>query len=218
MALLCLGLAATTLAAQGPPETLPTLTTIGAVHRLTAREAARGYPVQFRAVVTYYDPFPDHPQHPTIVVTDPTATIFMTTTQTSPLPLRAGTVLDVTGKTDPGDFAPVIVQPTLRFVGQGPLPPRAPPTTLYQLLKGANDPAWVEMEGVVEGVEIAGGNATLKLGLADGEIAATTVREQGVDYAGLVDALVGVRGVAGSIFNRHGQISGDQLFFPAWFL
>jgi diguanylate cyclase (GGDEF)-like protein len=43
---------------------------------------------------------------------------------------------------------------------------------------------------------------------------ATTVSEQGVNYAGLVDAVVSIRGVAGSIFNRHGQLGGYQLLFP----
>jgi diguanylate cyclase (GGDEF)-like protein len=164
--------------------------------------------------VTFYDPTPEHPEHPTLVITDPTATIFVTTLAI-PFPVKAGTVLDITGKTDPGEFAPVIVQPTLRFVSQGPLPAQAPRATLNQLLKGSDDPAWVEMEGVVEGVEIAGNNATLKLGLADGEIAATTVSEPGFDYAALVDALVSIHGVAGSIFNQHGQLSGYQLFFSS---
>jgi diguanylate cyclase (GGDEF)-like protein len=214
MGWLRLGLACTTLAAQNPAQTLPTLTTIGAIHRLTAPEAARGYPVRVRAIVTYYDAIPKHPQHPTLVVTDDTATIFVTT-PAIPFPIKAGSVLEITGKSAPGEFAPVIVQPRLRFLGQGAPPARAARATLSQFLKGADDPAWVEMEGVVEGVERAGDNVTLKLGLADGEMAATTVSEQGVNYAGLVDALVSIRGVAGSIFNRHGQLSGYQLFFPS---
>jgi len=210
----CFGWVYPAVAAQGSAAAPPTMKTIGAIHRLTAGEAAGGYPVRLRAVVTFYDPMPEHPEHPTLVVTDRTATIFVTADRI-PFPVKAGTVLDIAGKTSPGEFAPVITQPSLRFVRQGAPPAHAPRATFSQLLKGSNDPAWVEMEGVVEGVEITDDNATLKVGLADGEIAATTVREAGVDYAGLVDALVSIRGVAGSIFNRHGQLSSYQLFFSS---
>lgn len=183
---------------------------------MTSREAARGYPVHLRAVVTYYDPCLDHPGHPVIMVTDSTATIFVSDfVDPHSLQIKAGDVVEVTGVSGPGDFAPVILRPSFRIVGQGRLPERAPRVTLHQLLKGSDDPQWVEVEGVVERVESTAGNITLKLGLADGEMAATTVAEPGVNDAGLVDALVSIRGIAASIFNRHGQISGDQLLFPS---
>jgi diguanylate cyclase (GGDEF)-like protein len=209
-----------TLAAQGQAETHPgatlrTLTTVGAIHSMTSREAARGYPVHLRAVVTYYDPCLDRPGHPVIMITDSTATVFVSDfVDTRSLQIKTGDVVQVTGVSGPGEFAPVILQPSLLIVGHGRLPGRARRTTLYQLLKGADDPDWVEMEGIVERVETMGGNVSLKLGLADGELAATTVSERGVNYSGLVDALVRIRGVSASIFNLHRQISGDQFLFP----
>jgi len=220
MALLFLCLCRPAIAAQGAGgtgsgEALPTLTTVAAIHGMTSREASRGYPVHLRAVVTYYDPCLDHPGHPVIMLTDQAATVFVSDfVDPGYLQIKAGDVVTVTGISGPGEFAPVILHPDIHVVSRGSLPARAPRSTFYQLIKGSDDPQWVEMEGVVERVEVSGGNATLKLGLADGEIAATTVVEPGVDYARLVDALVRIRGAAGSIFNRHGQITGDQLLFP----
>jgi len=182
---------------------------------MTSLEARHGFPVHVRAVVTYYDSNPYHPDLPVIMVTDQTASIWVSPlTWVNPPPIKPGTVLEITGKSGPGEFAPVIIQASLQILRQGPLPERAPRATLKELLKGSNDPAWVEMEGVVEGVEIQGSNRILKLGLSDGEMGATTVSEKGVEYAGLIDALVRIRGVAASIFNRHGQMTGDQLLFP----
>ena len=45
--------------ATANPAPLPLLTTARKAHDMTAEEAARGYPVLLRAVVTYYDPYID---------------------------------------------------------------------------------------------------------------------------------------------------------------
>jgi hypothetical protein len=46
-------------AAEPKPGTLRTLTTAREAHTLTREEAASGYPVHLRAIVTYYDPYID---------------------------------------------------------------------------------------------------------------------------------------------------------------
>ena len=70
------------------------------------------------------------------------------------------------------------------------------------------------MEGVVEAVETSGKNLTLKLAVRDGGIAATTIKRAGLDYASLIDARVRIHGIGGSLFNKHSQIIGANLFFP----
>jgi hypothetical protein len=51
----CSALSATGQQPGAPPQTLPTLTTAKAAHELPFEEASRGYPVQLRLVVTYYE-------------------------------------------------------------------------------------------------------------------------------------------------------------------
>jgi diguanylate cyclase (GGDEF)-like protein len=193
---------------------LPTLTTIGAVHRMSCAEAARAYPVHVFGVITYYDPYLNHPRPPVVMVTDATGSIYVGLPSETTLPLKAGTMLEVTGQSGPGNFAPAIDHAQIRILGQTALPAHPPRKSMTQLLTGSEDAQWVEMEGVVEWFEISGNNVTLKLATSDGEMAATTVREPGADYARLIDAKVRIDGVAGSLFNRRSQIIGIQLLFP----
>jgi diguanylate cyclase (GGDEF)-like protein len=190
------------------------LTTIRAVHRLSAAQAARGYPVHVRGVIVYYDPFLNYPRRPIVMVDDGTATIYTALPGLTDLPLKAGTLLDVTGRSGPGDFAPIIDKASIRILGQGPLPAHPYTPTLAHLLSGTEDAEWAEMEGVIESVDVSGNNITFKLALRDGEMAATTVKEPGADYDRFIDAKVRIRGVAGSLFNRRSQIVGVQLLFP----
>ena len=57
---------------QPGQKALPTLTKAHDAHSLTSEQAAQNYPVQLRAVVTYYDPYIDL-QHPTVWVSDSSA-------------------------------------------------------------------------------------------------------------------------------------------------
>ena len=193
---------------------LPTLKTIEAVHGLSQAEASRGYPVHVFGIITYYDPYLNYPRRPIIMVTDKTSTIYVAIDQQATSPLEAGDMVEVLGRSGPGDFAPTISQARLKILGKKRLPANPHRESLAHLLSGTEDAPWVELEGVVRTVEFAGSNVTLKLALRDGEIAATTVMEPRQDYESLVDAKVTIRGVAGSLFNHRSQIIGVQLLFP----
>jgi len=193
---------------------MPLLTTIRSVKLLRFDEAARALPVHVVGVITYYDPYLNFPRRPIVMVADATGSIYVALPGATNLPLRAGDLVEIDGKSGPGDFAPIIDNARIRIVGQAALPRDAPRETLTHLLTGAEDARWVEVEGVVESVEQSGMNETLKLALADGEMAATTVRERGADYERLIDAKVRIRGSAGSLFNRRSQLIGVQLLFP----
>jgi diguanylate cyclase (GGDEF)-like protein len=210
--LFCLGLVASAHATSD--SRLPKLTSVRSIRMLSYDQALRGYPVHFSGVITYYDPYINHPHRPLMMVSDSTGTIFVELPGETTLPLAAGTLLDVTGRTDPGDFAPVVGNATVRILGHAPLPAHAARESLAHLLTGSEDAQWIEIEGVVESVEQSGNNETLKLALRDGQMAATTVREPGADYARLIDAQVRIRGVAGSLFNRRAQLFGVQMLFP----
>jgi diguanylate cyclase (GGDEF)-like protein len=214
MVLLWISATSMMVAAQLHAQALPTLTTIRAVHTLSLKEAVRAYPVDLIGVITYYDPFLNYPGRPLMMVTDATGSIYVGLQGMTTLPLKAGLLVEVKGQSNPGDFAPIIDQAQIRILGQTTLPKHAPRESLTHLVTGSFDAQWVEMEGVIESVQESGKNVTLKLAVSDGEVAATAVKEPGVDYASLIDARVLIRCIAGSQFNRNRQIVGEQLLVP----
>jgi len=204
-----------TMALVAPAFTaeLPTLTTTRAAHHLTIEQSARRYPVHLLATVTYYDPYIDL-RRPAFFVSDATGGIFVALSALPAQPLRAGDLVEVTGVSGPGDFAPIVDQASAWVIGKSHLPLTAPQVSLTHLLTGAEDGQWVEVEGMVRSVEEAHQNIILNLALSDGNITATTVREPGVDYNRLVDAKVKLRGNTGPLFNHNRQMTGAHLLFP----
>ena len=101
-----------------------------------------------------------------------------------------------------------------RLIGKSHFPSIAPRVTLSEILTGAYDGQWVEVEGVVRGVRKSRTNIHLDVALSDGEITADTVREKGADYDRLVDAKIRLRGATAPIFNHLGQMTGAYLVFP----
>ena len=197
-----------------PASSLPTITNAHAAHSLTSQEAARKYPIHLHAVVTFYDPYID-PRFGALFACDSTGCIFVALPSQPILPLHAGTRIDLEGLSAPGDFAPIVDQPKIRVVSQSHVLPKAPQASFFQMMTGALDCGWVEVEGVVHSVEESGPDVTLSLTLRDGMISATTLKEEGVNYGRLVDAKIRVRGNVGLIFNKNRQMAGAHLLFPA---
>jgi signal transduction histidine kinase/ActR/RegA family two-component response regulator len=199
--------------ATPPPAVLPTLTTAHEAHSLTLEQAARHYPVHLHATVTYYDAYVD-PRHAALFVADSTASIFVLLPSRPILPLRIGTVVDVFGFSDPGDFAPILRGATVRIVGQGTIPIRPHSASLTRLLTGAEDGQWVEVEGVVRSMFDSAREVTFDLALSDGDIRTTVPKAPGVDYTSLVDAKVRIRANAAPLFNGRRQMIGARLLCP----
>src|ERR1035438_4808119 len=187
--------------------TLPTLTTAHAAHSLTTAEAARRFPVHLRTVVTYYDPSID-PRRGAIFSCDSTGCIFISVPSKPILPIRAGTLIEIQGTSAAGDFAPIVEAPTVRVVGESPLPENPPRVSLTQLLTGTLDGQWVEIEGLVRSVDESGANETLTIAVSDGLVSATTVREKGIEYSDLIDARVVLRASVAPFFSQNRQIIG----------
>jgi diguanylate cyclase (GGDEF)-like protein len=87
--------------------------------------------------------------------------------------------------------------------------------TLSRLRTGAEDARWVQVEGVVRSVIEEGGEVSLELAMADGKITATTRKEDGADYAALVDSSVSIHANASPLFNANRQVIGARLIFPS---
>lgn len=205
---------ATTAAAADPPW----LADVRQVRRLSAAEAAEGRPVRLHAVVTYHHRFPGW--NP-LFVQDDTGGIYVEVA--SGLDLKAGDRVLVEGVSGPGMFAPLVLEPRVRVEGRGSLPVPAR-HTLDELLQGAYDSLWVEIEGVVrriENVPGSGGRDPLyALTLADngGHTFRVIVHATGdaPPPEGLMDARVRVQGAAGTSFTRKRQIVGIQILTPGF--
>jgi signal transduction histidine kinase/CheY-like chemotaxis protein len=198
---------------QSGREALPTVTKAHDAHSLTSEQAARSYPVHLRGVVTYYDPYID-PRHPTVWVSDASGGIYVELPSVPAVPFQAGDLVEITGVTANGGYAPIVKASEARVVGKSPLPSTPPRVTFAQILTGSEDGLWVEVEGVVHAVRESGKNIFLDLALSDGTITASTVKEAGVDYDSLVDAKIRLRGNQAPLFNHQGAMTGAYLLFP----
>ena len=199
----------------------PTLTHVSEIRLLTVEQAARGYPVRIRAVVTYYSPrgvnFLGRNTYmgsdtPDVFVQDATAGIWVNVPKEAPA-LRAGQVVDLEGVTEAPDFAPQIGKPRYRVIGQASLPqPKRP--SFERMLSTAEDSQWVEAEGIVRRVEIADGLLTLDIVVAGGRLMAVIPGAHEAVPGEFIDAEVRVRGACGALFNKKLQLVGILLYVP----
>jgi signal transduction histidine kinase/CheY-like chemotaxis protein len=192
---------------------LPTLTRAHDAHSLTMGQARRNYPVKLNAVVTYYDPFVD-PRRPALFVSDSSGGIYIFLPGFPAAPFKTGDLIEITGVSAAGDYAPIVRATETHVIGKSHLPLSAPRESLTEMLTGAKDGQWVEVEGVVLAVRQSGNIIDLDLALSDGTITATTIREAGADYDSLVDAEVRIRGDAAPRYNHQFQMTGVHIFFP----
>jgi PAS domain S-box-containing protein len=196
-----------------PHQGLPTLTTALAAHSLPTDQAKLGYPVRLHGVVTYYDPYTS-PKVGAYFICDSTGCIVVLVPPLPILPIRAGTVVDMSGVSAPGNYAPILEGSDLKVVGQSALP-KSPRRNLAELMTGADDGQWVEVEAVVHSVEYSEHSVTIALALGDGMIRGIAPLEQGADYDRLIDSRVLVRGNGAPVWTKNRQMVGARLLFPS---
>jgi signal transduction histidine kinase len=118
------------------------LTRAGQVRRLQPDEARKPYRARLRGVVTMSG------EH-FLVIQDPTGGVYVRysapASGTSP---RAGELWEIEGRTDPGDFSPMLYGDRASYLGSAPMPEAIRPTW-EQIASGSLDAEWVELEGVV---------------------------------------------------------------------
>jgi len=181
------------------------IVTIASVRRLPPVEARRGFPVQFRGVVTYWM----KPRN-FVFVQDATGGIF---TVNDGAPVEPGQLVDVTGETAAGDFAPIVDKAIARVVGRAALPTPIR-VTISELFSGRYDSQWVETEGTVHAVAAEGANAVLTLASGSYKFKAVLPDMGSRLPTQLVDGKVRILGVCGSIFNDRRQLLSIQVFVP----
>lgn len=193
--------------ARAPAAGLPLLTTVAQVHRLSEREARRGYPLRLRAVVTFYNPIGQN-----LVLQDGTDGIRVSVGE-NPIPaLRAGQLVELTGFSGPGDFAPVVVDPRIRVLSEStmPEPLRLP---VDDFMVSVPDSRWIEIEGTVHSIRVFRGRTWV--GLRSGahrffaELAHATKPPLSLLYS-----RVRVQGVFAARFNLKRQFVGMSMRIP----
>jgi diguanylate cyclase (GGDEF)-like protein len=198
------------------PHTIspPVIRTARAVHNLLPEQAAQELPVLLRAVVTYYDPYIDS-RHGAVFIHDASGGVFVMVPSRPILPIKPGSLVEISGVSAPGDYAAVVNGSRVQLIGQSGLPPNPPSVTLTQLLTGGFDSQWVKVEGRIRSAYVGPNNVVLGIATSEGVLSAITLRQPGINYASLVDSLVRIEGNSAPLFNRHRQMVGVHLFFPS---
>jgi signal transduction histidine kinase/ActR/RegA family two-component response regulator len=198
------------LQAAGPA--LPVLKTARAAHDLSRAEAARKYPVVLRGVVSYYAVV--DPRFALLFLNDPTGSIFVALSFAPKVALKPGQLVEITGFTEPGDFAAIVKSNKLRVIGESHLPLNAPRVSVTRLLSGTDDGQWVEVEGVVRSIRKRGGDVLIEIAMADGTTTGSILQQPGIDYDSLIDSRIRLRGNEAPVFNHHGQMTGCHVLVP----
>ena len=127
-------------------ETLPpeVLTNAAQIRALPPALSALALPVALTGVVL------DNaaPTHRALMLLDQTAGIYALADQPIFTNYNRGDLVEITGVTDPGGFAPIVRVRKARIVGTGPTP-EATPVSYQQLITGSLDGQWVAIRGVV---------------------------------------------------------------------
>ncbi len=192
---------------ESSPRSMPILTRVSDVHRLSQGEAARGYPVRVRAVVTYFDP-----DWQLLFVQDATGGVYVER-QEETWSFELGQKLEIEGVSSRGGFAPNIVPSRIRAVGRSPLPD-AQSSNLEGLLNGQEDSLRVEVRGMVRAVTFDGARMRLDLTTGRGRFRAVVPNMTNTTPPMLEDSLVRIQGVCGTTMNSNGQLTGIQIFVP----
>jgi len=182
----------------GPTPTV--LTHTAQIRALSPEEAARRIPVRLRAVVTHYDR-----DWNDLFVLDAAGGVYVAVK--GPLDVRQGELLELTGVTGPGEFAPVVEEPHIRVLGAARLPP-ARKVDYDDLISGTLDGAWVEVQGTIRSITVDGKRLNLYLGVGAARVRATLPDASQAMARGLLNARVTLRGACGSTFTKRRQLTG----------
>jgi len=192
--------------------------TPGDVHSLPREEAALALPVKVCGVVT----FAYRGNSGEFVIEDASGGLYIDASDpswagnTPPV----GSLVEITGVTGEGGYAPVLKARSVKILGQAPLPV-ARPVTANQLLTGRFDCMRVEVRGIVihvvsqNGKKPESANISLELVGEFGRVTVVARESGGIAPADLIDAEVIVRGVCFPFFNERAEVAGVRLNMPS---
>jgi len=176
-----------------------TLTNASDVLALSAAEASNGVPILVKGVVTAAETN----WNGRFFVQDASGGIFVE--NKSMRQPEVGDVVEVSGSSHPGGYAPIITKPHWKRLGRAPLP-EAKPVTIERLMSGSEDSQRVEISGIVRTAQFSGSRIGIELASGGYRFRAFFPIPTGMDPQSLVGANVLLRGTAATSFNaplRH---------------
>ncbi len=194
------------------PKSLPILGQVEQVRRLSPEQAALGYPVLIRGVITMDAPAPD------FFIQDGTAGIYVEGSVFPKYPHLLSQFVEIEGVTGPGKFAPVIREVKLRVLGEGELP-KAQLFPFSELASGQQDSQWAQVRGIVRSAAVDKSSwrePTLAMRIASegGEFNVRVPISHEEDFSRWVDSEVFIEGVCGSLYNANRQLTGILFYVP----
>ena len=186
----------------------PPLRTIAQIHNLSSNELARELPVEIRGIVTSVATGIND----WIVVQDDTRGTFVSLAASTTAKPEFGELWSISGRTQPGGFAPTIIADKATRLGKGLQPDPVHPTW-SQLVNGSMDVQWAEIEGVV--TEVFTNRLTLLL--PEGHQSIDLPGWGGSELRPLDKALVRIRGTLFATWNgrTHEAIVGKISMYNA---
>ena len=192
-------------------SSLPVLTSLREVKLLSNRDAGRGYPVHFQAVVTHWDP-----RRIDLIVQDGQAAAYVDSPPARDPRLSLGSLVEIEGQTRSGDFAPLIRPSSVKVIGKTELP-----AALHVLpsegFAGIEENMWVELEGVIRSA-VPDGMGGAQIELVSGQSRVMVLLQDAPSRDVLedwVDSRARVRGVYAPVFSSDRQLMGFNLQTPA---
>ena len=195
---------------------LPLLTRIEDIRALSQDEGARGYPVRIRGTVTHFDEV----QRTTLFVHDGAFGQFVANSAEPAkvgdwAELKVGDLVEITGRTVRGGFAPNVSPSNVRKLGRGALP-KARSMAYSAMVTGRYDCDYVGLVGVVQRAWRSS-DPKSRVMFADVAVEDGVVRASFWNYSSpadltrYIDARVQLRGNVGAIFGRTEQLQGVSL-------
>ncbi len=186
------------------------IASVAEVHALSPEEAARAIAVHVRATVTYINSTSN-----TFFVQDRTGPTYVLAPRIRDLKVQVGDLVDLTGVTAPGQFAPIVSGAWAERISSSPMPLPAP-VAFDDLFSGKMDSAWVQAEGIVQSVETQRPTLEDAVWLQWGDHRyQLLVHNPNARHLPPPDSRVRVQGVCGSLFNTRRQIFGIQIYVPS---
>ena len=196
------------------------LTTARQVQRLKPEQARKKLPVKVKGIITQSSPS-------SVVLQDATGGVFINYSSRDWMNQpRVGDLWELEGRTDPGDFSPVIYATRGKYQGHATLPEPVRPTW-DQLMNGSLDAQFVEIRGVVisvaeTGMEILTADGKVNVSAvemrrfyADGQEVFVTIQgrlDQDAVSQSYVGSVVRIRGCVAAVWNSDTrQVSAGEI-------
>jgi len=179
------------------PAQAELLTNAAQVLSLSAERAEKRIPVSVKGVVTAAEPT----WNGKFFLQDETSGVFVGNSTSGGRP-EPGDVVEVTGITHPGAYAPIITRSKWQKVGTAPLPePKNVP--IEQIMSGVEDGQRVEVVGVVRAVTPAKTNCDVVIASGGYRLHAFPKTPTDIDPMSLIGAKVRLHGTVAASFNRE---------------